>query len=587
MTQPNQPSDNVLPVLDVITLTLGAALIVITVENGTTIVNRLVLRRISGATTGFLWIVPLSYGLIFGALAALLALITRFVGKKPAIQLVVSAAVVLATFTILILAWYGKVHQWTLLILAVGVGVQGGRLAAQRAARTLRGARILVMALGPLAILPGVFNPPLQRWLERREVASLSPARPGAPNVLLIILDTVRATALSLYGHSRPTTPNLERLAQRGVVFNRAYSTAPWTLPSHATMFTGRYSHELTADWVIPLNREAPTLSEAFRSGGYQTAGFVANPYYTQEETGLSRGFIHYEDFLRTPGQLRRATVLGQFLDTWRYRVKPARPVFPRKTGQVVTGQFLSWLDQAGGRPFFVFLNYFDAHEPYRKAPEWNRRFNTVNSMASRYEAAIASLDAEIGVLMDSLDRRGLLKNTLVIITSDHGQQLGENGLQGHDNSLYVQTLHVPLLFLFENRIPSGTRVLEQISLRDLPSTVATLAGLDAAFPGRPLSPLWRNHGMPGGANSPILSEISKAIRRPPTEPVSRGDMKSLAYDSLHLILNGDGAAELYNHLKDPAEANDLADLPGAAGEITRMRSLLQAALARSSRTDP
>ena len=580
----SSPETGTLPVVDVAVLAMAAAAIVVLVENGTNIANRLVLHRINGATTGFLWIVPLNYGLLFGTLAIALMVVTRLLRRRRAISLVILVTVSLASFTLLLLGLYGKVHQWALAVFALGLGVQAARIAAARGEPLLRWSRRLLVLVSPLILLPALVNPPLQRWLERRDIAHLTTAPAGAPNVLLIILDTVRATALSLYGHDRPTTPNLERLAQRGVVFDRAYSTAPWTLPSHATMFTGRYSHELTADWVIPLSREAPTMSEAFRADGYLTAGFVANPYYTQEETGLSRGFVHYEDFLHTPGQLRRATVLGQFLDTWRYRVKPARPTYARKTARVVTDQFLSWLNHTGEHPFFVFLNYFDAHEPYRRAPDWERRFSLGNSLASRYEAAIASLDADVGVLLDSLERRGLLDNTLVIITSDHGEQLGENGLQGHGNSLYIQTLHVPLMFLFANRIPAGTRVSEQVSLRDLPSTVSTLAGLATAFPGQPMTRLWSRDGLQAGSNSPILSEIDKAIRRQPSEPLSRGDMKSLVFDSLHLILNGDGIMELYNHLKDPAEADDLAVLPGAADEIARMRQLLQAAITGPTR---
>jgi arylsulfatase A-like enzyme len=585
MTQPNQ-HDKVLPVLDVIALTLSAALIVILAENGVSLVNRLVLRRLLGTTTGFLWIVPLYYGLLFGALAAALALITRLLRRKIALQLVVTSSATLAAFSLLVIALYGKVYQWTLLIMALGLGIQAGRLAAQRAASTLRGARLLMIALAPLAVLPGLINPPLQRWLERREVAGLSPARAGAPNVLLIILDTVRAASLSLYGYERETTPNLERLAARGIVFTQVVSTTSWTLPSHASMFTGYYPDELGASWLIPLGDEHPTLAEAFRAAGYLTGGFVANLFYTHEESGLARGFTHYQDFLHRPGQLRRATALGQFFDTRDHSVRPFHPTSARKPAGIVSRQFLDWIDQSGDRPFFAFLNYFDAHRPYLAPENIQQRFSSGNRTRDRYDAAIASLDVEIGRLIDSLDQRDLLGNTLIIITSDHGELMGEHGLGEHGISLYMPSLRVPLLIMFGNRLPAGSRISRLVSLRDLAQTIARLASLDASFPGTSLSQLWQNDGI-AEPHSPALSQIKKGIRSPPEKPVSRGDMTSLAHDSLHLIVNGDGILELYDFLQDPGEARDLSGRPDASEEMQMMRQRLQEAVSPSTRLAP
>src|SRR5262249_1413595 len=128
------------------------------------------------------------------------------------------------------------------------------------------------------------------------------PAPPrGAKNVLLIVLDTVRAQSLSLYGYSRDTTPNLRRIAARGVRFDQALSTAPWTAPSHASMFTGRWPHELSIGWSRPLDATHPTLAEFLSARGYKTAGFVANTTYCSYETGLDRGFARYDDYDVTP----------------------------------------------------------------------------------------------------------------------------------------------------------------------------------------------------------------------------------------------------------------------------------------------
>ena len=120
----------------------------------------------------------------------------------------------------------------------------------------------------------------------------------GSPNVLLVVLDTVRADHLSLYGYQRPTSPALERLASRGVRFDRARTAAPWTLASHATMFTGRWPHELAVRWMFPLPRDFPTLAEFLGVLGYATAGFVGNTFYCSYDSGLNRGFTHYEDYV-------------------------------------------------------------------------------------------------------------------------------------------------------------------------------------------------------------------------------------------------------------------------------------------------
>ena len=134
------------------------------------------------------------------------------------------------------------------------------------------------------------------RLKERREARRpLPPA--DSPNVLLIVLDTVRADHLSLYGYHRATTPMLERLAKRGIRFDEVRATAPWTLPSHASMFTGRWPHELGVEWMTPLRGKFPTLAEYLGSHGYATAGFAANTLFCSYDTGIDRGFTHYEDY--------------------------------------------------------------------------------------------------------------------------------------------------------------------------------------------------------------------------------------------------------------------------------------------------
>ena len=225
-------------------------------------------------------------------------------------------------------------------------------------------------------------------WLKERREAGRPLPPAGSPNVLLIVMDTVRADHLSLYGYHRATTPKLEQLAKRGIRFDKVRATAPWTLPSHASLFTGRWPHELGVEWMTPLRAGFPTLAEYLGSHGYATAGFAANTLFCSYDTGLDRGFTHYEDYELGP--------LAPSGRPW-WSTSPSRPLFAtgrvprprlrrgpvapparrpcwdsilardRISAQAINRKFLDWLSRRRepGRPFFAFLNYFDAHSPY------------------------------------------------------------------------------------------------------------------------------------------------------------------------------------------------------------------------------
>jgi arylsulfatase A-like enzyme len=352
---------------------------------------------------------------------------------------------------------------------------------------------------------------------------------------VLIILDTVRAASLSLYGYGRPTTPHLDRLQGEATVFDRAFSVAPWTLPSHGSMFTGRYAGELSTDWRRSLDRADPTLAEVLRDRGYSTVGVVGNLRYTAHETGLGRGFLRYEDHHTSFGQLLRSAWLGQtemIVQALRARdtkaalsalasanlwVDPNRDADPRRA-RSVTDTFLAWhAGHSAGRPFFAFLNYFDAHTPIVLPPEYEGKFG--EQPVDLYDGAIAYLDAEIGRLLASLAARGALDNTIVVITSDHGELLGEHGLVGHAHNLYARTLHVPLLMRWPSGVPAGKRIAEPVTLRDLAATITTLAGGVPAgtFPGRSLSRFW-NEALRGD-DSPIVAEVNRGVNPEPSMP--------------------------------------------------------------------
>ena len=190
-----------------------------------------------------------------------------------------------------------KIYPYAWVILALGLAWRLAQV-VERHASTARRWQLLSFPalLGVVAISAGfVFGG--DRLKERDERSRRLP--PGdSPNVVLIVLDTVRADRLSLYGYERRTSPNLERLARRGIRFDQARATAPWTLPSHASLFTGRLPHELGVQWGTPLENRFTTLAEYLGSRGYATAGFVANTLFCSFDTGLDRGFTHYEDYV-------------------------------------------------------------------------------------------------------------------------------------------------------------------------------------------------------------------------------------------------------------------------------------------------
>ncbi len=530
------------------------------------------------------WLAPLAYLLIFTLPAAFLALLQRRWAQLPAFRLTVFGTVTAASAGLVSLHFGPRLHAAALVLLSLGLGFQASRMLGARESAVARAVRWLspLLLAGLLVTALGMVT--VRRWREHRAVAAL-PAPSRTPNVLLLILDTVRASSLSLYGHSRQTTPTLERLATEGVTFGRALAPAPWTLPSHASMFTGRWPHEQTTSWFRPLDKSDSTLAEALAARGYATGGFVANLIYTDYEKGLGRGFQRYRDFRFGLGLiLRSCNVTRRITDSRLLRqLVGSDEILGRKPAATVNAEFLDWLDGVGDRPFFGFLNYFDAHDPYLPPAEWFQRFagyarpNQLSPLRrlgvrlrreqmrpedilleqDAYEASIAWLDAEIGHLLAELDRRDLRKNTIIVVTSDHGEEFGEHGVFLHGHSLYRDALHVPLVIVAPGQAPRGERVTQTVSLRDLPATILSLVrGESATFPGASLARFWG--GAPPQGEPPVLSEVQRAIRMPEWYPSSGGDLRALTDSAYHFIEHPDSNHQLFDWASDPLERANL-----------------------------
>lgn len=553
------------------------------------------------------WMAPLADAVVFllAALGLMLALqlTARGASRATKLSVVTGALVSLAVWSLT--ERVPQIGRWPGAILGLGAGVAvGGGLrrrgesptAIDRAFWPLGAA---VVVLGGVVIVGGVLR-------ERRALASLPAAESDMPNVLLLILDTVRAESTSLYGYSRATTPALAALADSGVRFDRAFATAPWTLPSHGTLFTGRYPHEISVDWTVPLDDSVPTLAERFRDAGYMTGGFVGN-YFMSWEVGLHRGFVHYEDYLRNVKQLAMSSSLATWVTHWP-RLRRAIKWYDhvnRKTADEVNAAALRWIGARGARPYFAFLNYMDAHEFYLPpAPfatavspdtarkNWLIEFSMENggiafrgekeamkphevqAELNAYEAAIAYVDSRIAALLDSLESLGALRNTVVVVTSDHGEQFSEHGRFGHGNSLYPQLLHVPLVIWSPGRVPAGVRVRERVTLRDLAATIESFALGRVTLPGSTLASYWDGDSTTY-SSSPILASRTTSRRELLPDSVRHGAWATVMGGKLVIeFVGGPPTTEVYDLDRDPLAARNLVNLPEVHPVVDSARRL-------------
>ena len=245
-----------------------------------------------------------------------------------------------------------------------------------------------------------------------------------------------------------------------------------------------------------------------------------------------------------------------------------------------ITDAFLAWQGANPDHPFFAFLNYFDAHGPYRAPDHVRARLGLSYEPRDRYDAAIANIDAEFDRLLDTLVERGALENTIVVVVSDHGEQFGEHGLKGHANSLYLPLLRVPLLIRYPHAVPEGLRVATPISLRDVASTIVELAKADPdeAIPGHPLTGAWSDSNW---VRSPIVSELTQGINIDLTYPNGLTGLVSIVADRYHYIRDGFGSESLFDFVADSTETHDLAKSPAGREAIQRLRPRLDSVLAR------
>lgn len=431
---------------------------------------------------------------------------------------------------------------------------------------------------------------------EKIATAHLAEAAPGTPNVLVIVVDTLRADHVSFYGYSRPTTPNLARIAREGVVFDNAISTAPWTMPSHASMVTGRYPHEHGAVGEDGLDDRLPTIAEAFRDRGFRTGAFSGNNLYFCRRAGFARGFLHFEDYFYSLGDVLYRTVWGRIVNHFIPSGVPAFAEIPvRERAEQINERALRWIDSDRTHPFFVFLNYFDIHEPYLPEQPYRSRFSKVpnpgglidmnhphltadqlQSEVDAYDGAITYADEQIGRLFAELQKRGLDRNTIVVTTSDHGEAFGEHDLIAHRNALYRALIHVPLIYWEPGKIPAGVRIDHPVTGASLPATLLELAGAagERQFLTSSLAELWRHPEVANAWPDP-LAEMEKYIYAPLNYPAHIGWAKAIVDPKWELILSEKLPPELYAWRSDPKEKMNIAPTPAGREIISNLTAEL------------
>jgi arylsulfatase A-like enzyme len=379
----------------------------------------------------------------------------------------------------------------------------------------------------------------------------------GASGIVLISIDTLRADHLGCYGYSRETSPFLDELAARGTLFEQAISTSSWTLPSHATMLTGLYpSSHRAVDASSSIAPSAGTAAELLSSKGFVT-GAVVTSWFVSATYGFDRGFDWFQDLDRTAHETAGKTV----------------------NAAEVIDLAAEWLEDRANQRFFLFLHLYDTHYTYNPPPRYRELFATdyegprrkyrryqfykrnplsaerIAHEMSLYDGEIRYVDDQLARFYDILKGLGLQEKTVVIVTSDHGEEFGERGSWGHGHTLFDEQVHVPLIVAGPG-VVGARRIGPQVGHVDLLPTILELSGVAApeGLHGRSLAPLLRDRD--------AKSTASVEVGRPVFSETSRFDTNLIALrrQGWKLILDlVSGRETLFDLSEDPGEESDLA----------------------------
>jgi arylsulfatase A-like enzyme/predicted Zn-dependent protease len=372
-------------------------------------------------------------------------------------------------------------------------------------------------------------------------VASLAGcSKPRPENVLLVTIDTLRADRLGVYGNPNGLTPHLDSIAEDGVLFEDVTAPVPITLPSHASILTGRYPTRtgVRNNGTFVLPQDETTLAEVLAKAGFRTAAVVA-AHPLHRRYGLDQGFDLYDD---------------SFPALEGFRGGGPQMFFPERNAKAVTDRALEVWNDLGEGPRFLWVHYFDPHAPYEPPSPFAERHD-----GRPYDGEVAFVDDQIGRLLDGLGDD--LRRTLTIVTSDHGESLGEHGEQTHGIFVYQSTVHVPLLIAGPNGPPAGRKVASPVSLVDVMPTVLSRIGLPLpeSIDGADLHPLI------AGADDPSTDRPVYTESLLPRLAFRFSDLRALRSGSLKYVDAPE--PEFYDLESDSSEQENLhgGDPRGAA----------------------
>ncbi|HZQ22294.1 MAG TPA: sulfatase-like hydrolase/transferase [Terriglobales bacterium] len=368
-----------------------------------------------------------------------------------------------------------------------------------------------------------------------------SPAPASASNVVVITIDTLRADHLGCYGYKDIKTPNIDDLAADGTRFEQAYTPVPVTLPSHSSIFTGTYPmlsgmHDFSGNTLSPSQ---PTLASVLKDHGY-TTGAVIGSAVLDGRFGLNRGFDFYYDHFDFS------------------RLQESNLDEMERPGNVVADQALDWLGKNVHKKFFLWMHLYDPHFPYRPPPPYSEQY-----ASHPYDGEIAFADAQVGRLLQFLKTNGLYQNTLIVLSGDHGESLGEHGEKTHGFFIYNVTLHVPLIV----HLPRGQAnksIAASVSLVDIMPTVLHALQIDVPAPvqGRDL--------LPWIAGKPAEPRDLYAESYLPRLHFNWSELRGIETEKYHFI--DSPKPELYDLSKDPAETQNLITDKKAVGDEMRAK---------------
>jgi arylsulfatase A-like enzyme len=571
--------------------------------------------RVLHVSKEILWISPIVDLVFFLLIACAVMLVSRVFPRLPGLRVLVFILVSLTAYDWLLVT--GRLYKHACLLLALGLAVALTRwLKKHEVSAVLFWKRSTTVLLGVfLVLLVGIEGS--KRLHEFYWTSHLPAATPGSPNILLIVVDTLRADHVSSYGYSRQTTPQIDNLATHGVLFQNAIAPSSWSLPSHASLVTGRAVHEHGVGNVQPMPWSGwgdralnglPTIGEALQQRGYRTGAFSANRIYFTSNVGLGRGFLHFEDYFDSVGDAFVRTEFGREfarlylnrspkskftrffrwagLSNWLDKDSEGSGEYGgafgvRKRADALNHEALRWIERDRRHPLFAFLTYLDVHYSYGgpagyPKPAWDH-----DTTIDEYDAGLKYEDDYIGRLLADLDRAGILNNTLVIVTSDHGESLGDHGLSYHGAVLYWELVRVPLIVSWPGHLPEGVRVEQPVGNQAIAATILEMLGGHSDFPAAPLSKLWQISGS-SDQSAPSFPNVVSELPQTNTivkedrvmqgkEPLATdGWMRSVISPQWQLISHQKYGDQIYDWTSDPAEAKDLINT--AQGQAARAR---------------